>query len=259
MAHSIVHAIVPVILSGGSGQRLWPLSRELHPKQFINLMSARSLFQETAARLSGGPFSKALVVCNSTHRFLVAEHLRDAGIEPQAIVLEQTPRNTAPAAALAALLLMRRNSGAMMLLAPSDHVIAKPEKFIAAVSIAAEAAAKGRLVTFGITPDHPATGYGYILKGDAIDGIDGCFASTGSPKNQTPARRQTISPRATIFGTAAFSCFPPQPTSKPWKGSARTWSRPAERRSTKDKTTLIFFAPTAARLKPATGNPLITR
>lgn len=176
MTHSIVHAIVPVILSGGSGQRLWPLSRELHPKQFINLMSARSLFQETAARLSGGPFSKVLVVCNSTHRFLVAEHLRDAGIEPQAIVLEQTPRNTAPAAALAALLLMRRNSGAMMLLAPSDHVIAKPEKFIAAVSIAAEAAAKGRLVTFGITPDHPATGYGYILKGDAIDGIDGCFA-----------------------------------------------------------------------------------
>ena len=168
--------IVPVILSGGSGQRLWPVSRELHPKQFVNLMSGQSMLQETAERLSGAPFSAPMVVCNESHRFLVAEHLRDTGIEAAAIVLEPSRRNTAPAAALAALILMRRDPDAMMLLAPSDHVIAKPEAFLAAISIAAEAAATGRLVTFGITPDRPATGYGYIQKGDAIEGIDGCFA-----------------------------------------------------------------------------------
>ena len=168
-------AIVPVILSGGSGQRLWPISRELYPKQFINLMSGQSLLQETAVRLSGTPFSAPMIVCNDSHRFLVAEHLRDAGIEPFAIVLEPSRRNTAPAAALAALILMRSDPDAMMLLAPSDHVIAKPEAFLAAIPKAFEAAALGKLVTFGIAPDRPATGYGYIQKGDAIDNIDGCF------------------------------------------------------------------------------------
>jgi mannose-1-phosphate guanylyltransferase/mannose-6-phosphate isomerase len=168
-------AIVPVILSGGSGQRLWPISRELHPKQFINLMSGQSMLQETAARLKAEPFTRPLVVCNDSHRFLVAEHLRDAGIEPEAIVLEPRRRNTAPAAALAALVLMRSDPDAMMLLAPSDHVIGKLEAFLAAISKACEAAARGKLVTFGITPDRPATGYGYIQKGDLIDGVDGCF------------------------------------------------------------------------------------
>ena len=167
--------IVPVILSGGSGQRLWPVSRELHPKQFINLMSAQSMLQETAQRLGGAPFSAPIVVCNDNHRFLFAEHLRDAGVEPDAIILEPSRRNTAPAAALAALILMRSDPDVVMLLAPSDHVIAKPEAFLAAIPIAAEAAAMGKLVTFGITPDRPAAGYGYIQKGDAIDGIDGCF------------------------------------------------------------------------------------
>jgi mannose-1-phosphate guanylyltransferase/mannose-6-phosphate isomerase len=175
MAPLIDTAIIPVILSGGSGQRLWPISRELHPKQFINLISGQSLLQETAARLSGAPFSAPMVVCNDSHRFLVAEHLRDAGIEADAIVLEPSQRNTAPAAALAALILMRRDKDAIMLLAPSDHAIAKPDAFLAAISKACEAAAQGRLVAFGITPDRPATGYGYIQKGDAIDNIDGAF------------------------------------------------------------------------------------
>ncbi len=168
--------IVPVILSGGSGQRLWPVSRELHPKQFINLMSERSLLQETAARLSGDAFSDPVIVCNDDHRFLIAEQLQGAGIEPEAIVLEPSHRNTAPAAALAALTLMRRDEGAVMLLAPSDHAITKPDAFMDAIAIAAGAAAAGKLVTFGVAPDRPATGYGYIKKGDAIDGIEGCFA-----------------------------------------------------------------------------------
>ena len=95
MAPFIDTVIVPVILSGGSGQRLWPISRELHPKQFINLISGQSMFQETAARLKGEPFSRPLVVCNDSHRFLVAEHLGDAGIEPNAIILEPSRRQMA--------------------------------------------------------------------------------------------------------------------------------------------------------------------
>jgi len=133
------------------------------------------MLQETAKRLGGPTFGPPLVVCNDVHRFIVAEQLRDAGIETQAIVLEPQQRNTAPAAALAALILERRDSETVMLLAPSDHVIANQEAFLSAVRTGAEAARAGHLVTFGITPDHPATGYGYIKKGTAIDGIEGCF------------------------------------------------------------------------------------
>ena len=168
--------IVPVILSGGAGQRLWPLSRELYPKQLINLVSERSLLQETAIRLAGAPFAAPVVVCNDEHRFVVAEQLRGVGVAPAAIVLEPEGRNTAPAAALAALLLARRDQDAMMLLAPADHVIGKPEVFRAAVGAALPAAAAGRLVTFGVKPDCPATGYGYIKRGDALEDFDGCFA-----------------------------------------------------------------------------------
>ena len=168
--------IVPVILSGGSGQRLWPLSREMYPKQLINILSDRSLLQETAARLSGPGFSPPMIVCNDNHRFIVAEQLRDAGLRSGAIVLEPRRRNTAPAAALAALILLDDDPDAVMLLAPSDHAIGKPEVFASAVIIGLDAAKQGKLVTFGIKPDHPATGYGYIRRGGAIDGADGCFA-----------------------------------------------------------------------------------
>ena len=168
--------VVPVILSGGSGQRLWPISRELYPKQLINLVSDRSLLQETAQRLNGGPFADPVIVCNDSHRFIVAEQLRAVDIRAQAIVLEPSRRNTAPAAALAAHFLLRQDPDAVMLLAPSDHVITKPEEFWNAVAVAAKAAEKGKLVTLGINPDRPATGYGYIRKGDGVEGIEGCFA-----------------------------------------------------------------------------------
>ena len=168
--------IVPVILSGGSGQRLWPLSRELCPKQLINLVSDRSLLQETAQRLNGGPFADPVIVCNDSHRFIVAEQLRAVDISARAIILEPSRRNTAPAAALAAHFLLRRNPGAVMLLAPSDHVISRPKEFRNAVAVATKAAEKGKLVTFGIVPDHPATGYGYIRKGNGVEGVEGCFA-----------------------------------------------------------------------------------
>lgn len=182
--------IVPVILSGGFGQRLWPLSREHYPKQLIGLVSDLSMLQETAKRLRDSRFADPLVICNDEHRFIVAEQLRDAGIETQAIVLEPAGRNTAPAAALAALIIADDDPDSMMLVAPSDHVIQNPDRFLSAVDDAATAAGGGMLVTFGITPDRPATGYGYIKKGQAIDGVEGCFAIeifTEKPDAETAA------------------------------------------------------------------------
>lgn len=167
--------IVPVILSGGSGQRLWPISREQYPKQLIALVSDRSLLQETTARLSGPRFAPPLVVCNDDHRFVVAEQLREIDTEPQAIVLEPIGRNTAPAAALAALLAARRDPDAVLVVAPSDHLIGNPDDFLAAVETAAAAAGQGRLVTFGVAPRHAATAYGYIKQGAPVDGIEGAF------------------------------------------------------------------------------------
>ncbi|MEE3052067.1 MAG: mannose-1-phosphate guanylyltransferase/mannose-6-phosphate isomerase [Pseudomonadota bacterium] len=169
-------SIVPVILSGGSGQRLWPVSREHYPKQLINLVSNRSMLQETAERLSDGRFADPLVICNDEHRFIIAEQLREIGVTPESIILEPIGRNTAPAAALAALVLAEKNPDAIMLLAPSDHVIEDRDRFLSALDVAVPAAEKGMLVTFGVTPDHPATGYGYIKKSGALDGAEGCFA-----------------------------------------------------------------------------------
>ena len=168
--------IVPVILSGGAGQRLWPLSREHHPKQFLDLVSDGSLLQDTARRFQGGRFSAPLVLCNEAHRFIIAEHLREIGIAPAAIVLEPAGRNTAPAAALAALVLAEEDPDQVMLVTPSDHRVREPMKLLAAAEVAAEAAEGGMLVTFGIAPDRPATNFGYIRRGKALEEFGGCFA-----------------------------------------------------------------------------------
>src|SRR6185312_1599858 len=170
---SVIH---PIVLSGGAGSRLWPLSRSLFPKQLLALTSERSLIQETVARAAGQGFSAPLIVCNVEHRFLIAEQMREAGIRPGAIVLEPEGRNTAPAAAVAALLVEKQDPGALMLLIPADHVIRDVAAFQASVACAAAAARTGYLVTFGITPDVPETGYGYIRKGRALASLDGCFA-----------------------------------------------------------------------------------
>jgi len=173
----------PVILSGGAGTRLWPLSRELYPKQFFPLASDLSLLQETARRV-GEPtrFAPPLILCNHEHRFIVAEQLREAGIKAQDIVLEPLGRNTAPAAAVAALILAAQARGAvdpLMMLLPSDHVIADQESFLAAVDSAIPAAAEGAIVTFGMTPHRAETGYGYVERGmffeAAGQALDGCF------------------------------------------------------------------------------------
>ena len=161
-------SLQPVILSGGSGSRLWPLSREQYPKQLLALVSNRSLLQETALRLDGLETAPALVVCNEAHRFLVAEQMRQIGKIAGRIILEPTGRNTAPALTLAALFLRDRGHDPVMLVMPADHVIRDKAAFLRAVKQGAELALQGQLVTFGILPSAPETGYGYIRKGAAV-------------------------------------------------------------------------------------------
>jgi mannose-1-phosphate guanylyltransferase/mannose-1-phosphate guanylyltransferase/mannose-6-phosphate isomerase len=167
--------LYPVILSGGAGTRLWPLSRQAFPKQLLALDSERSMLQETALRVDGGGFAKPTVVCNDEHRFVVAEQLREIGIRPRAILLEPVGRNTAPAVAAAAISLIRDDPGAIMLVLPSDHVVRDVTAFRAAAATAAAAAAGGALVTFGIPAEGPETGYGYIRRGAPLEGVEGCF------------------------------------------------------------------------------------
>ena len=164
--------LVPVILSGGSGTRLWPLSRELYPKQLLPLVGKHTMLQETAARLSGLPdLAGPVVVCNESHRFMVAEQLRESGADAQAIILEPVGRNTAPAVAVAALVAIEKARAAgkadadpVLLVLPADHVIRHVEAFQRAVVAGRAAAEAGKLVTFGVVPDRPETGYGYIRR-----------------------------------------------------------------------------------------------
>ncbi|MCW8905727.1 MAG: mannose-1-phosphate guanylyltransferase/mannose-6-phosphate isomerase [Sedimenticola sp.] len=165
--------MIPVILSGGSGTRLWPLSRSQYPKQFLPLVTDNTMLQETVARLEGLPdLQSPIVVCNEDHRFMVAEQLREQGIRAQAILLEPVGRNTAPAVAMAAL--AAGSEDELLLVLAADHVISDISAFHRAIAQAASAAGRGRLVTFGIVPVSPETGYGYIRRGRNAD-QDGCF------------------------------------------------------------------------------------
>ena len=159
--------LTPIILSGGAGTRLWPLSRELYPKQLLALTGERTLIQQTALRLEGVSAAAPVVVCNEAHRFLVAEQLRQIGIEPAAMVLEPVGRNTAPAIALAAQAALgaARADDPLLLVLPADHVIRDVPAFQKAVRAAMGPAGAGKLVTFGIVPSAPETGYGYIQRG----------------------------------------------------------------------------------------------
>jgi mannose-1-phosphate guanylyltransferase/mannose-6-phosphate isomerase len=155
--------ITPVVLSGGSGSRLWPMSRSLYPKQLLPLASSDSLLVDTVRRtLAPALFGPPILVCNQEHRFIVAEQLRQAGLERRTIVLEPVGRNTAPAAAVAALIVGKDQPDGLILLAPSDHIVADGAAFRNAVAAGAAAARAGALVTFGITPTRAETGYGYI-------------------------------------------------------------------------------------------------
>ncbi len=168
--------IRPVILSGGSGTRLWPLSRTQYPKQFLPLTGEVSLLQQTLARSAAIPSASApILVCNQEHRFLVAEQLRDTEIDAEAILLEPVGRNTAPAVTAAALQATRDGDDPLLLVLPSDHLLADQEAFCTAVDQAANAALQGYLMTFGIRPTSAETGYGYIAVGAPM-ATDNAFA-----------------------------------------------------------------------------------
>ncbi|MEW5769032.1 MAG: mannose-1-phosphate guanylyltransferase/mannose-6-phosphate isomerase [Pseudomonadota bacterium] len=159
----------PVILSGGSGTRLWPMSRAALPKQLLPLAGERTMVQETVLRLAGVPdIGAPLVVCNNDHRFLIAEQMREIGVTPQGIFLEPVGRNTAPAAAVAAMYLRKRDPDAVMLLLPADHLIRDVAAFHATIAEGMKAVDAGYLVTFGIVPDMAETGYGYIQHGEPL-------------------------------------------------------------------------------------------
>lgn len=167
--------IHPILLSGGAGVRLWPMSRQFFPKQLLPLASDKSMIQETALRVADkNRFAEPLVICNEEHRFIIAEHLRQIGQASAGIVLEPVGRNTAAAAAVAALWSMRTDPEALVLILPADHVITDVPAFLAAVDDAAALAEQGFLVTFGIRPASPETGYGYIQQGDALPSSSAC-------------------------------------------------------------------------------------
>ncbi len=168
--------LFPVILSGGSGSRLWPLSRTLLPKQFLPLVSDQTMLQETVLRVARSPdIQRPIVVCNVEHRFLVAEQMREVNALPHSIILEPEGRNTAPAVAVAALAVIEQDPHALLLVLPADHLIGDVTAFAADVARACRLAESGRLVTFGVRPDHPATGYGYIRRGASHDAVPDSF------------------------------------------------------------------------------------
>lgn len=162
--------IVPVILAGGSGSRLWPLSRSTYPKQLLPLVTGQTMLQDTVLRAqSVGNIVNPFVICNQEHRFLVAEQLQQIGVDNASIVLEPMGKNTAPAVAIAALHLLKQHADPILLVLPADHVIKDINSFVASAGVAEQYAQAGHLVTFGIVPAQAETGYGYIKSGEKLD------------------------------------------------------------------------------------------
>ena len=153
--------IIPIILSGGSGTRLWPLSRKLYPKQFLSLTNKTTLFQDTILRLPSNA-SNPIIICNEEHRFIAAEQLRQIDIENKGIILEPIGRNTAPAIALAAINLLLNNEDPILLVLSADHLIKDISAFHKSIDLASEIAKLNKLVSLGVRPTRPETGYGYI-------------------------------------------------------------------------------------------------
>ena len=196
---------MPVIMAGGSGTRLWPLSRELFPKQFLALAGEDSMLQATIQRLHGLPVSAPLVICNEAHRFLAAEQLRQLGALSHNILLEPAARNTAPAVALAALQATRDGHDPLLLILAADHLIGDIAAFQAAVRAALPLAESGHLVTFGIVPTAPETGYGYVRRGPSLDGA-GFRVAAFVEKPALPVAEQYLASGEYLWNSGMF-CF----------------------------------------------------
>jgi mannose-1-phosphate guanylyltransferase/mannose-6-phosphate isomerase len=178
--------LYPVLLCGGSGTRLWPLSRQLYPKQFLPLVTERSMLQDTVSRTTGlENLAAPIAVSNNEHRFLVAQQLAESGVSSPTIILEPVGRNTAPAVAAAAIVALREDPDAMLLVMPSDHRIDDDAAFRAAVETGLTAAAEDKLVTFGIQPTAPETGYGYIRAQASDDNVRGVAEFVEKPDRET--------------------------------------------------------------------------
>lgn len=201
--------IVPVIMSGGSGTRLWPLSRAMMPKQFLKLVSDNTMLQDTLLRLTSCPdVADPIIVCGNEHRFLVAEQLRQIEINPAAIILEPIARNTAPAIAAAAMHLADPED--VMLVLPADHIIQNVSAFIEAILTASQAAANGRLVTFGVVPSYPETGFGYIQAGSEMVDISGCHQVVRFVEKPDSAHAQTFMNDGHYFWNSGIFLFKPE-------------------------------------------------
>lgn len=203
--------VFPVILSGGAGTRLWPMSRALRPKQLLSLVTQKSMLQETALRVTGPEFAPPIIVGNEEHRFMIAEQLRELDITPLSIVLEPVGRNTAPAAAVAAMLVAERDPDGILLLLPSDHVVGDLDAFKRCLSVALTAAQDGALVTFGIQPTAPETGYGYIQRGEPYPGVDGCFRLSRFVEKPDRTTAQTYLESGAYFWNSGMFVLPVRP------------------------------------------------
>lgn len=199
--------IQPVIMSGGAGTRLWPMSRQARPKQFLPLTGERSLFQETALRLSGDGFLPPLVIAGAAHRALAAAQLAEIGLAPAGIVIEPMARNTAAVAAVAATWTATTREDALVLLAPADHHVADARAFRDAILRGAAAASKGAIVTFGIKPTEPHTGFGYVETGAAMS--DGVFEVAGFREKPDRATAERYVAGGRHFWNAGVFLFSP--------------------------------------------------
>ena len=221
--------IVPVILAGGAGTRLWPVSRDALPKQFLPLVGERSTYQDTLLRVAdGGLFAPPIVVTGADFRFFARRQAEDIGIDAT-VVIEPMRRDSGPAVAAAAALAKSRDADAVVLALAADHVILDVEEFRATCAAGLKAAEAGRIVTFGITPSAPKTSYGYIRRGKPT-ADEGVMRSTPSSRSRTPRPRPAMWPRA-ICGIPAISCFAPTCCWPSLRASSRPWRRRSKRRS----------------------------
>lgn len=196
--------IYPVVLCGGSGTRLWPLSRQSMPKQFLNLIGENSLFQQAAQRVSGSQFANPLVLTSNEYRFIAAQQLTDINVKASGLLLEPSAKNTAPAIIAAAETLHRGDPDAVMLVMPSDHYIPDDKGFTDVVMAAKPSAENGAVITFGIQPDRPETGYGYIETGEVLPGTNGFFVSAFHEKPDEITAQKMLDAGTYLWNSGLF-------------------------------------------------------